>query len=205
VLRGVLIKILKACSSSLTATKTPSSLVAVTHEGVSGTHDLREDLLVTIPHEEHSMLQVLEERYGTEGFNYASDLHWRDHEFFLLESPLKAQGLATKDIVEHISCGRDHKEVCIHGLGGRYMTKMGILWDTGSSDTNRVMDIVAPTGYRMVQDDSVIGSNMYEYALVYGSVQGSFGAFPPGRPPNRVLEHTIELRLPRISEWMGEP
>jgi hypothetical protein len=29
--------------------------------------------------------------------------------------------------------------------------------------------------------------------------------FPPGRPPDRVLEHTIELRLPRIGEWMGEP
>jgi hypothetical protein len=29
--------------------------------------------------------------------------------------------------------------------------------------------------------------------------------FPPGRPPDKVLEHTIELRFPRISEWMGEP
>jgi hypothetical protein len=29
--------------------------------------------------------------------------------------------------------------------------------------------------------------------------------FPPGRPPDRVLRHTIELWLPRISEWMGEP
>jgi hypothetical protein len=41
--------------------------------------------------------------------------------------------------------------------------------------------------------------------LAHGSVQWSFGAFPPGRPPDRVLKHTIELRLPRISEWMGEP
>jgi hypothetical protein len=29
--------------------------------------------------------------------------------------------------------------------------------------------------------------------------------FSPGRPPDRVLKHTIELWLPRIDEWMGEP
>jgi hypothetical protein len=46
---------------------------------------------------------------------------------------------------------------------------------------------------------------MQGYSLPHGIIQWSFGAFPPGRPPNRVLEHTIELRLPRISEWMGEP
>jgi hypothetical protein len=44
-----------ARSSSLT-TETPSSLVAVTHEGVSGPDDLREEPLVTIPHDEHSEL-----------------------------------------------------------------------------------------------------------------------------------------------------
>jgi hypothetical protein len=42
-----------AHSLSLTTTKTPSSLVLVTHEVTSGTHDLREEPLVTIPHEEH--------------------------------------------------------------------------------------------------------------------------------------------------------
>jgi hypothetical protein len=67
-----------AHSSSLT-TKTPSSLAIVTHEGVSGTHDLREEPFVTIPHEEHSELQVLEERYDTEGFDYAHDRH--EHRF----------------------------------------------------------------------------------------------------------------------------
>jgi hypothetical protein len=35
----------------------------VTHEGVSGTLDLREGPLVMILHEEHSKLQVLEERH----------------------------------------------------------------------------------------------------------------------------------------------
>jgi hypothetical protein len=60
--------------SSLTA-ETPSSLVVMTHEGMSGTHDLRKEPFVTIPHEEHSELQVLEERYDAKGFDYAPDLH----------------------------------------------------------------------------------------------------------------------------------
>jgi hypothetical protein len=47
--------LIHACSSSL-ITNTPSSLEVVTHEGMSGTHDLREDPLVTIPHEENSKL-----------------------------------------------------------------------------------------------------------------------------------------------------
>jgi hypothetical protein len=194
-----------ACSSSLT-TETPSSLVVVTHEGMSGTHDLREEPLVTIPHEEHSELQVLEERYDAEGFDYALVFHCGDHELFLLESPLKAQGLAMEEIVEHIPCGPTRKEVYASmDWVDRYMTDMGMLWDTGSGDTSRVMDTVAPTGYMMVQDDSVIGNNMQGYSLAHGSVQWSFGVFPPGRPPDRVLKHTIELRLPKISEWMGEP
>ena len=29
--------------------------------------------------------------------------------------------------------------------------------------------------------------------------------FPPGRPSDRVIEHTIDLRLPKIEEWMGKP
>jgi hypothetical protein len=37
------------------------------------------------------------------------------------------------------------------------------------------------------------------------SVQWSCGVFLPGRPPDGVFEHTIELRFPRIGEWMGEP
>jgi hypothetical protein len=43
-----------ACSSSLATTKTTSYLVSMTHESVSGTHDLREEYLVTIMHEENS-------------------------------------------------------------------------------------------------------------------------------------------------------
>jgi hypothetical protein len=167
-----------AHSSSLTTTETPSSLAVVTHEGMSGTHDLREEPLVTIPHKEHSELQVLEERYDTEGFDYAPVLHCGDHEPFLLESPLKAQGLATEEIVEHIPCGPTHKEVYASmDWVDRYMTDMGMLWDTGSGDISRVMDTVAPIGYRMVQDDSVIGNSMqgiHWHTVVYSGVVGCF-------------------------------
>jgi hypothetical protein len=87
----------------------------------------------------------------------------------------------------------------------RYMTDMGMLLNTGSGDTSRVMDVVAPKGYRMVHDDSVIGSSMQEYSLAHGSVQWIFWLFLPGRPPDKVIKNTIELRLPKIGEWMGEP
>jgi hypothetical protein len=43
------------------------------------------------------------------------------------------------------------------------------------------------------------------YSLACESAQWCCGVFPPGRPPDRVFEHTIELRFPRIDEWMGEP
>jgi hypothetical protein len=52
-------------SSMLTLVETLSSLASVTHEGVSGTHDLREEHLVAIPHEEHSKLHVFKERFDT--------------------------------------------------------------------------------------------------------------------------------------------
>jgi hypothetical protein len=48
-------------------------------------------------------------------------------------------------------------------------------------------------------------SSMQGSSLAYGSGQWSFRAFPPGRPPGRDLEHTLDLRLPRTDEWMGEP
>jgi hypothetical protein len=66
---------------------------------------------VTIPHEEHSKLRVLEERFDTEGFDHAHVLHCGDHESIMLEIPLKAQCLATEEIVEHILCGLIRKEV----------------------------------------------------------------------------------------------
>ena len=92
---------------------------------------------------------MLEERYDTKGFDYV--LHCGYHEPFLLESPLKAQGLAMEEIVEHIPYGSARKEVYASmDWVDRYMTYMGILWDIGSCDTSRVMDTVTPTGCRRV-------------------------------------------------------
>jgi hypothetical protein len=51
----------------------------------------------------------------------------------------------------------------------------------------------------------VVCNSIEESSLAHGGVQWSFGVFPPGRPPDRYFKHTIELRLPRINEWMGEP
>ena len=45
------------------------------------------------------------------GFDYAHVLHGEDHEPFLLEIPLKAQGLAEEEIIEHILCGPSNKQV----------------------------------------------------------------------------------------------
>jgi hypothetical protein len=125
-----------------------------------------------IPHGEQSELQVLEERFDAEGFHHALVFHCADHELLLLESPLKAQGLTAEEIVVRIPWGPTHKEVYESmDWVDRYMTYMGMLWDIGSCDINRVMDIVAPTGYKMVHDDSVIGNSMEGYSLAHDSVQ----------------------------------
>jgi hypothetical protein len=58
-----------ARSSSLTVAETPSSLAIVAHEGMSNTHDLREEPLVMILHEENLELQVLEEKFDTTEFD----------------------------------------------------------------------------------------------------------------------------------------
>ena len=83
---------------------------------------------MTIPYREHLELHVLEERYDTEGFDYAPVLHCGDHEMFLLESPLKAQGLAMEEITEHNPCGLVNKEVYASmDWVDRYVTDMGML------------------------------------------------------------------------------
>jgi len=40
------------------------------------------------------------------------------------------------------------------------MENIGTLWNTSSGNLSRVVDIVAPTGYRMVDDDPVIENGM---------------------------------------------
>jgi hypothetical protein len=157
-----------AHSSSLKATKTPPYLAMVTHEGMSGTHDMREEPLVMIPHEELSELQVFEERFDTEDFECASVLHCRDHELFLL-----SQGLATEIVVEQIPCGPTNKEVYAPvDWGTKYrMVVDTSLWDLGSVDISRVIDTESHMGYMVVHDDTMVCN---------GIQQWDFGTFPLG-------------------------
>jgi hypothetical protein len=85
------------------------------------------------------------------------------------------------------------------------MKSMSMLWDIGLDDISRVMATVVPIIYKRVQYDSVIVISMHRYFLALDSVQWISGVFPPGRDPNRVLKQIIELRLPNISTWIGEP
>jgi hypothetical protein len=86
-----------------------------------------------------------------------------------------------------------------------HMKNMSMLWDIGLDDVSRVMATVVPIIYKRVQYDSVIVISMHRYFLALDSVQWISGVFPPGRDPNRVLKQIIELRLPNISAWIGEP
>jgi hypothetical protein len=89
---------------------------------------------------------MVEERYDTEVFDYALVFHYGDHEWSLLEIPLKAQCSATENIVEYIPCGPAYKEVYASmDWVDRYMKDMGTLWNIVSDDTRRVMDTIAPT------------------------------------------------------------
>jgi hypothetical protein len=74
--------------SSPLAAKTPSDLAAMIQAGVSVTHDMREEPLVTISNEEHSELSVLRRSHDSKSL----DCTLRDHEPFLLESTLMIRG-----------------------------------------------------------------------------------------------------------------
>jgi hypothetical protein len=55
-----------------------SSMAVRTHEDVSGTYGLMEELLVMVEREEHSNLHGLDERYGLETSDYThSSSSWR--------------------------------------------------------------------------------------------------------------------------------
>jgi len=56
---------LRLAHSSSFTTETRSSMESITHEDVSGTHDLREEHLVMVKHEEHLDLHGLQERYDS--------------------------------------------------------------------------------------------------------------------------------------------
>ena len=55
-----------------------------THEDVSGTYGLMEELLVIVKNEEHSYLHGMDEIYGLETSDYTHRLHLRDHEPLIL-------------------------------------------------------------------------------------------------------------------------
>jgi len=90
----ICVELILAHSSSST-TKTQSSMAPITHEDVSGTHDLREEPFVMVKHGERSYLHGLEERYDSKIYDYTHGLHHGDHELCLLERPLKAQVMDT--------------------------------------------------------------------------------------------------------------
>jgi hypothetical protein len=54
---------LSLAHSSSSTIEFESSVAAITHEDVSGTHDLRGEPLVRVKHKENSDLQGLEDRY----------------------------------------------------------------------------------------------------------------------------------------------
>jgi hypothetical protein len=83
-----------------------SSLKEVTHEGMSGTHDMRVEPLMTIPHRDYLGLQVYEDRFDTKGFACAFIFHFMDHDPLIL-----AQGLDKEEVVEKIPYGPTNKEV----------------------------------------------------------------------------------------------
>jgi hypothetical protein len=182
----------------LITTKTPSSLTAVTHEAVSGTHNLREEPLATIPHEEHSDLQVLEERFDTEGFDHAPVLHCRDHESFLV-----AQGLATKEVVEKIPCGPTNKEVAPVDWGIEYRTVVDTsLCDSGSVDISGVLDTMAYIEYRwymMIQWCAVVYNSIHLCTVV---CSGFLGCFPWGDLQTGTSDISLSLVHPgSVSGW----
>ena len=99
---------------------------------------LREETLGMVKHEEHSDLQGFEVRYDLEISDYTHSLHHGDHEPPLMESPLKAQVVATNEIVEHIPCGPANMEVYAStNWGSGYITDVDTsIWDPSSDDTS---------------------------------------------------------------------
>jgi hypothetical protein len=87
----------------------------------------------------------------------------------------------------------------------RYMTGMDTLWDIDTTIINRMLGSIAHRGHPVVQEDTMVCCSMQGSSWAYSSGQWSFGAFPLGRPPDRGLKHTLDLRLPKIGEQMGEP
>jgi hypothetical protein len=127
-------------------------MVIMTHEDVSSTYGLREELLVVIEHKGHSDMQGLDETYGIETFDYTHSLHIGDHELVLLVSPLTAQVITENRGVEHISCGIAIKEVYAPMYCGN-----GYIEDVDTS----VRDCGEIPSYRLLDRD-------FEHTLEFG-------------------------------------
>ena len=91
--------------SSSSMIETQSSMVAMTHEDVSGTYGLMEELLVMVERKEDLDLHGLDERYNLENFDYTHSMHHGDYEPLLFGIPLTTQVITIDRGVEHIHCG----------------------------------------------------------------------------------------------------
>jgi hypothetical protein len=163
--------------SSPLATETPSDSATIIQAGVSVTHDMREEPLVTSSDEGHSKLPILKRSHDSK----ILDCALKDREPFLLQRTLEAQ-----ETIEHPPCGPARKKVYVSmDFVDRYMTSMDTLWDTNTAIISRVLGSIARTGHQMVQGGAGVCGSMQGSSLAYYSRQWSFGAFPPRRPSNK--------------------
>jgi hypothetical protein len=119
-----------------------SSMAVRTHEDVSGTYGLMEELLVMVERKDHSDLHGLDEMYDLETFDYTHGLYLGDHDPFLLGSPLTAQVITIDGRVEHIPCGTAIREVCAPTYcGNGYIEVMHTsVWDCRVIPSKRLLD-----------------------------------------------------------------
>ena len=113
-----------------------------THEDVSDTYGLMEELLVMVECEGHSNLHGLDERYGLESFDYTHSLHPIDHEPLILGSPLMAQVIIVDGGVEHIPWGPAIREVYAPTYcGNGYIEDVHTsIWDCRAIPSERLLD-----------------------------------------------------------------
>jgi hypothetical protein len=114
--------------------------------------------------------------------------------------------LATKEMVEHLPCGPARREAYASmDWVDRYMMDIDTLYGTSLVIIDTVLHSIAHTAHWTVQGNTRVCHSTRDYTLAHGVAQQRFREFPSGRPPDKVIEYIIGLRLPRISEWMVEP
>jgi hypothetical protein len=66
-----------------------------------------------------------------------------------------------EEIVDHIPYEQTHEKVYTYqDWVDKYLKDMETLWNIGLGEISRVLDLVAPTRYRMIHEYSVIGNSM---------------------------------------------